>query len=62
MTVQNATPKQGQWVSKGYEPRKGRHGIAFIRCDDWTKPVEGLPDVPAEYRQHLQPKPVAAER
>ena len=43
-------------VNRGREPRKGVHGMWFIRWGDEKKRADGLPAVPEEYRKGLTPR------
>jgi hypothetical protein len=45
-------------VNLGSEPRRGAHGLHYLRQDDWDVPVSGLPDLPASYRRYLFDEPI----
>ena len=48
-------------VNQGDEPRDGPYGRFFLRQDDWQIKVDGLPDVPKEFRKHFLAAPLNAE-
>ena len=47
-------------VNQGREPRANVHGATFMRSGDERKKVEGLPELPEQYRDYLLKAPVTA--
>lgn len=47
-------------INLGREPRASRRGVHLLRVGDESKPVTGLPVLPAEFRDYLLPAPVTA--
>lgn len=45
-------------VNQGGEPRQSARGFAYLRDDDWTKAVTGLPNVPKDWEPFLLKKPL----
>ncbi len=47
-------------IREGREPRHKERGHFLLRRGDETNLVEGLPEVPPEFRAYLPPKPIEA--
>ncbi|MDZ4859635.1 MAG: hypothetical protein SGI88_11695 [Candidatus Hydrogenedentes bacterium] len=48
-------------VNSGWEPRKRIHGMTLLRRGNENKKAEGLPELPAQYKKFLLPKPIHAK-
>lgn len=48
-------------IHRGMEPRAQIHGMFLLAKDDERKPVEGLPDLPAEYRERIRSRALTAQ-
>lgn len=48
-------------INVGFEPRKNRRGLFYMRRQDWEKPCTGLPAVGASWASCLHPKQVQNE-
>lgn len=48
-------------VNEGGEPRKGNWGEYYLRRNDWSKPVAGLPAVPGRWTKYFLTRPVTGK-
>lgn len=48
-------------IHRGMEPRAQIHGMFLLAKDDERKPVEGLPDLPSEYRERIRSHALVAQ-
>lgn len=48
-------------VNQGIEPRSQSWGEFYLRQNDWSRPVTGLPTVPEPWRRYFLAKPVSGK-